>query len=57
MPVVGRYKQGDPIPHEETAPREAGTPSKAPLAGPMPRGEQHQKAPHKTVGANRISAR
>lgn len=57
MPVVGRYKQGDPIPHEETAPRESATPSKAPLAGAMPRGEQHKKEAHKTVGANRVPVR
>jgi hypothetical protein len=53
---VGRYKQGDIITHPEDQPLEAGTPAKAPLAGPAPKGEQHQKAPMKTVGANRIAA-
>lgn len=57
MPTnVGRYKQGDAKFRAPVDPAQAGTPTKAPLAGPAPKGRQHEKEKPGTVGANRISA-
>lgn len=56
-PVVGQMHQGSPIKKDAVAPDEAGTPSRAKPAGPVPRGEQHQKEAPTTVGANRSMPR
>lgn len=53
---VGRYQQGDRIEKSAVAPDEAGVPTKAPQAGPTPKGRQHEKDPKRTYPANRIAA-
>lgn len=51
-PVVGQMHQGSPITKDPKAPVEGPTPCRAKPAGGVPRGEQHQKEGHTTVGAN-----
>ena len=51
-PVVGQMHQGSPITKAAVAPDEAGTPHRAKPAGPVPRGEQHQKEAPTSVGRN-----
>lgn len=49
---IGHYQQGGMKTQPNTAPGEAGTPTRAAQAGAVPRGEQHQKQAIATSGAN-----
>jgi hypothetical protein len=52
MPEIGKMRKGDTIPHAARQADEAGVPHRAPQSAPAPRGEQHQKEAHTTVGRN-----
>jgi len=52
MPEIGKMRKGDTIPHAERQADQAGVPHRAPESAPAPRGEQHQKEAHTTVGRN-----
>jgi hypothetical protein len=52
MPEIGKMSKGDIITHGARQADEAGLPHRAPEPAPAPRGEQHQKEAHQTVGRN-----
>lgn len=51
---IGKYEQGGMLTQPDFGPEEAGVPGRAKPAGPVPRGQQHDREENSTVGANDV---